>query len=143
MSWPTNAEGLPGDATAMPGGALGDALGRLREAVKHRFSSVASPAAFVVVNVADLLAVLDAAEVEHARQEKYDADVKAFGEAWAAAPRDRGVRIMPDGALAWRNRTSEERRAYLTEHRDEALEYGIPANLIDLMIADAEGAGDE
>lgn len=45
---------------------------------------------------------------------------------------------MPDGALTWRRRTAEERRAYLIDHRDEALAYGIPADLVDLMIGDAD-----
>lgn len=115
---------------------------RLHGAVKRRFSSLTDPADLVVINAADLLAVLAElktfTEAERAKQEKYDADVKAFEEAWAAARRDRGVRVMPDGALAWRNRTPEQRRDYLTDHRDEALEYGIPADLVDLMIAEAE-----
>jgi hypothetical protein len=77
-------------------------------------------------------------------QERQDAHVRAeqeFLDAWNAAPRDGALRILPDGALTWRRRTPEERRAYLTDHRDEALAYGIPADLVDLMIGDAEESG--
>lgn len=37
-------------------------------------------------------------------------------------------------------RTATERRAYLTEHRAEAIAHGIPEDLIDLMIADGDAA---
>lgn len=82
------------------------------------------------------------AEQERERRDAYAEAERKFREAWDAAPRTGAVRIMPDGALAWRRRTPEERRAYLAEHRDEALAYGIPAELVDLMIGDAEEGDD-
>lgn len=82
------------------------------------------------------------AEQEQERGDAYAKAEQEFRKAWDAAPRDGAVRIMPDGSLAWRRRTAEERRAYLTDHRDEALAYGIPAELVDLMIGDAEAGED-
>lgn len=82
------------------------------------------------------------AEQEQERQEAYARAEQEFLDAWNAAPRDGALRILPDGALTWRRRTPEERRTYLTEHRDEALAYGIPTDLVDLMIGDAEEGGD-
>jgi hypothetical protein len=78
------------------------------------------------------------AEQEQERKDAYARAEQEFLDAWNAAPRDGPLRILPDGALTWRRRTPEERRTYLTDHRDEALAYGIPAALVDLMIGDAE-----
>ena len=41
-------------------------------------------------------------------------------------------------AVTLRRRSPEERRAYLLEHRDEAIANGIPEELVDWMIQDAE-----
>ena len=82
------------------------------------------------------------AEQEQERQDAYARAEQEFINTWNAAPRDGAIRILPDGALTWRRRTPEERRAYLTDHREEALAYGIPANLVDLMIGDAEEDND-
>jgi hypothetical protein len=82
------------------------------------------------------------AEQEQGREEAYARAEQEFLDAWNAAPRDGPLRILPDGALTWRRRTAEERRAYLTDHRAEALAYGIPGDLVDLMIGDAEENGD-
>lgn len=82
------------------------------------------------------------AEREQEREEAYARAKHKFLDAWNAAPRHGPLRILPDGALTWRRRTPEERRTYLTDYRDEALAYGIPAALVDLMIGDAEENGD-
>lgn len=52
------------------------------------------------------------------------------------------LKVMPPNAAdLWRRHTPEQRRAWLLEHRDEAIERGIPGDLVDLMIRDA-GRGD-
>ena len=49
------------------------------------------------------------------------------------------LRVLPPNAPEiWRRRTPAERRAYLEAHRTEAIERGVPGDLIDLMIQDAE-----
>lgn len=53
------------------------------------------------------------------------------------------ITVMPPNAVAIRRRAPEQRRAYLVEHRDEALANGIPADLIDMMIADTEAESDD
>lgn len=63
--------------------------------------------------------------------------------AFAAAyerDKDKPLRILPPDAVAIRRRAPGERHRYLVEHRDEALANGIPADLIDMLIADAETA---
>jgi hypothetical protein len=47
--------------------------------------------------------------------------------------------VLAPGAVELRRRTPAERRAYLLEHRDEAITHGIPEDLVDWMIQDAEG----
>lgn len=68
--------------------------------------------------------------------------VAAWQAQWAeAVSGDTQVRVMvlpPSASDLWRRRTPDERRAYLQAHRDEAIERGIPGDLIDLMIQDAE-----
>lgn len=49
------------------------------------------------------------------------------------------LRVLPPSAVEIRRRSPEERRRYLTDHRDEAIAKGIPSDLIDMFIADAEG----
>jgi hypothetical protein len=83
------------------------------------------------------------AEQEQERRGAYAGAEQKFLDAWNAALRNGALRILPDGALTWRRRTPGERRVYLTEHREEALAYGIPADLVDLMIGDAEAAGND
>lgn len=83
------------------------------------------------------------AEQEQERKDAYARAEQEFLKVWSAAPRDGALRILPDGALTWRRRTPEERRTYLTEHRDEALAYGIPADLVDLMIGDTEESSND
>jgi len=66
-------------------------------------------------------------------------------EAWQAAwdelaAKPSTILIEPPSAVMIRRYTPEQRRAYLTDHRDEALANGIPADLIDMLIADAEAA---
>jgi hypothetical protein len=73
-------------------------------------------------------------------------------EAWQAA-RDEALGadeagphrfvVAPPNAVVIRRRTPEQRRAYLTDNRDEALANGIPADLIDMLIADAESSADD
>jgi len=66
-------------------------------------------------------------------------------DAWQAAWDELAERpatflVAPPNAVMIRRRTPEQRRAYLTDNRDEALANGIPADLIDMLIADAESA---
>jgi hypothetical protein len=58
----------------------------------------------------------------------------------AAYVRDKGkpLKVLPPNAVMIRRRTPEQRRAYLVEHRDEAIANGIPEQLIDLFIQEAE-----
>lgn len=64
--------------------------------------------------------------------------VAAWQAQWAeAVSGDTQIRVMvlpPSASGLWRRRTPGERRAYLLAHRDEAIERGIPEDLIDLMI---------
>jgi hypothetical protein len=69
-------------------------------------------------------------------------------DAWRAAwdelaKQPATILVAPPNAVMIRRRTPEQRRAYLTDHRDEALANGIPADLIDMLIADAEAAADD
>lgn len=64
-----------------------------------------------------------------------------FEAEWAritAEPNFYQIKILPPGPVEIWRRTPEERRAYLEDHRDEALAAGIPGDLIDLLIAEAE-----
>lgn len=52
------------------------------------------------------------------------------------------LKVMPPNASdLWRRYTPGQRRAYLDEHRDEAVASGIPEDLVDLMIR-GSGRGD-
>lgn len=67
-------------------------------------------------------------------------------EAWQAAwdelaAQPTTILVAPPNAVMIYRRTPDERRRYLTDHRDEALANGIPADLIDMLIAVVE-AGD-
>lgn len=121
-------------------------VSRLREAVKHRFSSLARPAGLVVVDRADLIAVLDLVEdvppapflinmsevSEEEMQEwrdRFEAEVATGTYTWKS---------LPPSAFVLRRRTPEARRAYLEEHRDEAIANGIPGDLLDLLIGEFE-----
>lgn len=68
--------------------------------------------------------------------------VAAWQTQWAEAvsgdTTQRLVILPPNSSDLWRRRTPAERRAYLEAHRDEAIERGIPEDLIDMMIRDAE-----
>ncbi len=51
--------------------------------------------------------------------------------------------VLPPNAVMIRRRSPEDRHRYLVEHRDEAVAGGIPADLIDMLIADAETGGSD
>lgn len=61
-----------------------------------------------------------------------------WAEAVSGDTTQRLVVLPPSASDLWRRRTPDERRAYLLARRDEAVERGIPGDLIDLMIQDAE-----
>jgi hypothetical protein len=84
-----------------------------------------------------------AAEQEQERKDAFTEAERKFRAVMEAAPRNGALRVLPDGALAWYRRAPEERRVYLTKHRVEAMAYGIPADLVDLMIGDAEENADD
>ena len=68
-------------------------------------------------------------------------DMQAWREAFdaeIAANRRPTWRVVPISAFVLRRRTPAERRVWLLEHRDDAIERGIPADLIDMMITDGE-----
>lgn len=87
------------------------------------------------------LAIAADFEITHEQAAAWQAAwTEAFG-ADEAGPR-RFIVAPPNAVMIYR-RTPEQRRAYLTGHRDEALANGIPADLIDMMIADAEAGGSD
>jgi len=61
----------------------------------------------------------------------------AWAEAFTGDTQARMVVLPPNAVMIYR-RTPEQRSAYLTDHRDEALANGIPEDLIDMLIADTE-----
>ncbi len=71
--------------------------------------------------------------------------VAAWQAQWAEAvsgdTTQRLVILPPNSSDLWRRRTPAERRAHLEAHRDEAIERGIPGDLVDMMIRDAEAGG--
>lgn len=72
--------------------------------------------------------------------------VAAWQAQWAEAisgdTRQHLIVLPPNASDLWRRHTPTERRAYLETHRDEAIERGIPEDLVDMMIRDAENADD-
>jgi len=48
------------------------------------------------------------------------------------------LKLLPPNVVEIYRRTPEDRRRYLTEHRDEAIQRGIPAELVDMMIAEVD-----
>lgn len=64
--------------------------------------------------------------------------VAAWAEAVSSDTTQRLMILPPNASDLWRRRTPAERRAYLEAHRDEAIERGIPVDLVDMMIRDAE-----
>jgi len=65
-------------------------------------------------------------------------DVAAWYVAWAevlGGDAQMRMTVLPPDAAAIYRRTPEQRRAYLIDHRDEALANGIPADLIDMILA--------
>lgn len=109
----------------------------------HAFCALCSGEADTLADA--VMAVLDkafppalAVFAEPAAQTPELAELRDRFAAAYEAQKAQPLRIMPPNAVAIRRRTPEERRRYLVEHRDEALANGIPAELIDMMIADAE-----
>jgi len=95
-----------------------------------------------------VMAVLDEAfppSLAHAADSEITPEqAEAWQAAWdelAAQPTT--ILISPPNAVMIRRYTPEQRRAYLTDHRDEALANGVPADLIDMLIADAEAGGSD
>jgi len=73
---------------------------------------------------------------------KSDPEMARLHRLWLQAQADStgGLVILPPNASdLWRRYTPEQRRDWLTEHRADAIERGIPGDLVDLMIRDTEG----
>jgi hypothetical protein len=102
----------------------------------------------VAARVGDLvdvvMAVLDEAfppQFALAPGQVSDAEMARLHRLWLQAQADStgGLVILPPNASdLWRRYTPEQRRDWLTAHRDDAIERGIPGDLVDLMIRDAE-----
>lgn len=70
-----------------------------------------------------------------------DEETARLHRLWLEAQADStgGLVVLPPNASdLWRRYTPEQRRDWLTEHRDDAIDRGIPGDLVDLVIRDAE-----
>ncbi len=91
-----------------------------------------------------VMAVLDEAsppQLTLAPEQVSDEEMARLHRLWLEAQADStgGLVILPPNASdLWRRYTPEQRRDWLTEHRDDAIERGIPGDLVDLIIQDGE-----
>jgi len=93
------------------------------------------------VRLLDLLAEAFPPMLALAPGQLSDVEMARLHRLWLEAQADStgGLAILPPNASdLWRRYTPEQRRAWLTGHRDDAIERGIPGDLVDLMIQDAE-----
>lgn len=116
-----------GEGHALTDTVLRTLLAERDELVKRvaEMSAAFGPAGFISMDLSDV----SLEEIEEWRER--------FQAAMASGARAELVE-MPPTAFVLRRRTPEARRAYLTEHRDEAVARGIPGDLIDIMIAEDE-----